>query len=257
MIKEKGGIPIEYTVVIILAIFGFFIILLFLPKLGFGGESDKQICYNSIVLSSGSKGIVGSINCKTNYLCISGGGKCEDIKPSATVKVNSNNKEEIIKAIADEMADCWWMFGQGELDYTRGGFTGNFACAVCSIVKFDEKIQGRYDGITYKEIIDSLDKPMNGESYLTYLYDVSDVDLLLDRWPIIKEYYDSKSISLKDEYVIMTGEVKVGALEKIFVIPYKRIAGIDVRERVYLLVNFLEVDEASKLIECDEYITKP
>jgi hypothetical protein len=43
-----------------------------------------------------------------------------------------------MKVIADEMSDCWWMFGGGEIDYASWG--SKVHCAICSVIKFDSKI---------------------------------------------------------------------------------------------------------------------
>jgi hypothetical protein len=127
--------------------------------LDLGATTDKEICHNSVVLRSKAKNLVGELDCKTHYLCISGGGNCEEISPIETIKISLDEEEEIIKqeivkAIEDEIADCWWMFGEGKLSY--GSFLGKFHCAICTIFKFDNKIQEEYPKIEF-----------NGEEILT------------------------------------------------------------------------------------------
>ncbi|GAI04522.1 unnamed protein product, partial [marine sediment metagenome] len=189
--NKKSEITTKQIVTLIILIVSFVIILFLLFRLNLGRATDKEICHNSVVLKSAGKGLVGQLDCKTNYLCISGGGDCEGINPTTTIKVNRENKEEIMKAIADEMADCWWMFGEGELDYMRGNFLGNTACASCSIVKFDNKIQeSQEEGITYEEFMEFLANETKSknekDTYLYYLYGVSSIDQVLEKYGVIK-----------------------------------------------------------------------
>ncbi len=209
--SKKGELTTQQIVILIIVITSFSIILLLLFRLNLGETSNKEICHNSVVLKSKGKGLVGKLDCKTNYVCISGGGKCEGISPTITVKVNPDNRDEIMKAIADEMADCWWMFGEGKMDYIDFEvFKKKVACAICSIVKFDEKIQeAQEEEITYEEFLNSLTVLRdNSESYLHYFYDVYTVEDLLAKFKVIREDYKSKTVSLTEKYVIRTGETK-------------------------------------------------
>src|SRR3989339_874739 len=92
--------------------------------LSLGEISEKEICHNSVVLKgqSPSNFDVGNLDCKTNYVCISGGEDCKDFNPTNIINININQKSEKIendtmKAIVDEMKDCWWMFGEGKINY--------------------------------------------------------------------------------------------------------------------------------------------
>ena len=211
-LNKKGEITTEQLVTIIILIVSFVVILFFIFRLNLRTTTDKEICHNSVVMKSTTKGFIGKLNCKTNYVCISGGGKCEEISATTTVKVNPNSKEEIMGAIADEMADCWWMFGEGKMNYMKDVFLKNTACAICSIVDFDDKIESTYpNGITYKEFLDKLSNPMKQEeeNYLYYIYGVSDVNSLLEKYPSMKEDYSGKSITLKGKFIIRTGNYRI------------------------------------------------
>ena len=151
-INKKGELTTKKLVTIIVLIASFVIILFLLFRLNLGATTDKEICHNSFVLKSKGQGLVGGLDCKTNYLCITGGGKCEEYNPTETIKISLKGEDEIIKqeitkVIADEIADCWWMIGECELDY--GGFWDiqGYHCAVCSIIKFDDTIQAEYSEI--------------------------------------------------------------------------------------------------------------
>lgn len=203
-INKKGELTTQKLVTIIILITSFVIILFLLFRLNLGVTTDKEICHNSVVLASKGKGLVGELDCKTNYLCISGGGKCEGINPTTTVEVNPNNKEEIMKAIADEMAECWWMFGEGKLDYKHADWEG-YHCAACSVVKFNKKVQAEFSEISYKEFYEYLKntKKSDTENYLKYLYDVFDVESVkkLNK----KIDIDNGKISTKEKFAVVTG----------------------------------------------------
>lgn len=250
--RKKGELTTQQIVTIIILIVSFAVILFFLSRLNLGETSNKQICHNSVLLKSKTKGFGGPLDCRTNYLCISGGGKCETIDPTGTIKVNPDKKGEIMEAIAKEMADCWWMFGEGKIDYVAF-FDGetkiiekNVVCGVCSIVEFDPVIQRKQEEITYKELIKHLEKNKRGEeNYLKYLYDIPSWDKigaikdnecnfveeisahlvpLLDR----KAYHcnrvknsdlyglnlndENEKIPLNTKYKITTGQLERGAL---------------------------------------------
>lgn len=255
--NKKAEITTRQIVTLIILIVSFAIILFLLFRLNLGRASDKEICHNSVVLKSAGKGLVGQLDCKTHYLCISGGGNCEGINPTTTVKVDSENKEEIMKAIADEMADCWWMFGEGELDYMRGNFLGNTACAICSIVKFDNKIQeSQEEGITYEEFIKFLANRTKSENeedtYLHYLYDVYSINGLLEKYGTIKNDYElKKSISLKDKYMIRTGQIKPGFISKLDLFNLFK----GPQEEIYIVPYFFDMNNIPEP-ECNEFITK-
>jgi hypothetical protein len=248
-IHKKGEVTTATLVTIIVLIASFVIILFLLFRLNLGAITDKEICHNSVVLKAQGKGLVGQLDCKTNYVCISGGGECEEINPTETINVNVDSKEEIMKAIADEMVDCWWMFGEGGLDYRATGDARDI-CGVCAVVKFDENIQAEYDGgITYKEFIDSLVNPIqrdSSENYLRYLFDVNNVDSLIGEFDLMAEYYNTKTLLLDEKYVIITGEVEAGLLRRIFG---------DEEKRSYIIPFPFEINNFPEDIVCGEYIT--
>lgn len=141
--NRKGELTTQQLVGLIILIASFAVVLFFLFRLNLGESSDKEICHNSVVMQSQSTLKTGSLDCKTSYVCISGGGNCEEFNPTATINVKT--KEETLKAIADAISDCWWMFGEGKVDYVGYSWAVDYFvgtnCAICSIIKFDEQIQ--------------------------------------------------------------------------------------------------------------------
>ncbi len=270
--NKKAELTTQQLVTLIILIVSFAVILILLFRLNLGEITDKEICHNSVVMKAQSKLKSGALDCRTNYVCISGGEKCDDFNPSITVDINMNQEEEKVKkdtmrAIANEMADCWWMFGEGKVDYiglnVKGVTIGKMNCALCSIVDFDkeiEKIVG--DKVSYEEFYENYLKSFekDGKNYLSYMYGTNQVkDLGLP-----DEYID-----FKNKYAIMTGIADKGYLtgtanwvfksfdtfNNIFVsfagLPkvadYKNHGPIPI-----MFVNKLEIDK----LECDEFITK-
>ena len=198
-IKNKAGeLTTQQLVTIIILIVSFAVLLILLFKLNLGETTDKEICHNSVLMKSKGKGLIGELDCKTNYICISGGGECKDFNPTTTVKVNPKNKSEIIKEIADEMADCWWMFGECKLDYGNFWDLKGYHCAICSIIKFDNKIQENFPEISYTEFYNYLNKPKDKtQTYLKYLYGTSSLNELEQKF--------EGPILTSEKYAVFTG----------------------------------------------------
>ena len=242
MINKKGEITTQQIILLIVLIASFAIILFFILNLDFKSTSDKEICHNSVALRSASKNLVGKLDCNTNYVCISGGGECSDITVSETIEVDVENKQEIMKAIADEMVDCWWMFGEGELNYVSITETPVEAsvCGLCSVVKFDSKVVEESAQITYREFYEYLAglEKSGAESYLEYLYETSDVNLFQGNSPLEIDI-DNSFLVGEDKYAIVTGYGKTWAFKDNYLPPH-----------------YLKLNQLSSSLNCVDYVTK-
>src|SRR3989339_538597 len=80
--NKRGELTTQQIVGLIILITSFAVILFLLFRLNLGEISEKEICHNSVVLKgqSPSNFDVGNLDCKTNYVCISGGEDCKDLK---------------------------------------------------------------------------------------------------------------------------------------------------------------------------------
>lgn len=271
--KKGDNIITPQLIIIMVLIASVAILLFFLTRLNLGGATNKQICHNSVVLKATSGGTIGSLNCKTDYVCISNGGTCSDITPTQTIKItggvigtglftmggttppatNEENqiaKNQTFKVIADLMADCWWMFGEGQLDYSEASFST--VCAICSVVKFDNKLQNNFpNGFTYKEFFEYLrDTKManSQQNYLSYLFGDNEVDALLNSPDL--EKIVPKTISLKEKYVVRTGQTNVGLgglIAKIFLGK----PGI-----YHLFPYFVDINHIPSNPKCNTFVTK-
>jgi len=220
---KKGELTTQQIVGLIVLIVSFAIILILIFRLNLGETTNKEICHNSVMLKAKSKNLVGEIDCRTDYVCISDGGKCTGFNPTATIEVERDNKTQIMKAIADEMSNCWWMFGEGKVDY--GGtldkfqqmlpWENDYHCAICSMVKFSDGM--KVDKITYSDFYDYLLKTKKDktQTYLTYLYDAPNMDYVKEKIKGTNLDIVNGEISTKDKYVIVTG-IK----EDYFIKPY-------------------------------------
>ena len=52
------------------------------------------------------------LKCSRIYICISKDGTCERMTKPEVKKVKT--EDEIYNILAEEMATCWWMFGEGK-----------------------------------------------------------------------------------------------------------------------------------------------
>ncbi|MFH1607550.1 MAG: hypothetical protein ABIA78_00270 [archaeon] len=221
MKNKRGELTTQQLVTIIVLIVSFVIILFLLFRLGLGEETNKEICHNSVLLKSKSS-LGGSLDCKTNYVCISGGGKCDGFSEDYLVKVDLSGteaeaKNETMKAIADEMADCWWMFGEGKVDYTKGidwgKVTGKKACSICSTLSFDKEIREftKSNIIHYNNLYVYLQstKKNNAESYLSYMYNTNNLDKFKG------DNYLLKPFNFNGKYFIVTGISEKGGLNSV------------------------------------------
>jgi len=206
--ENRGELTTKQIVGLIILIISFAVILIFIFALDLSGTTRKEVCHNSVILKGKSEGLVGELDCRTNYVCISGGGKCEGIPVTETRKVDADNKTQIMQAIAEEMRDCWWMFGEGEINYV-GSVLGSH-CAICSTIKFDDKVRDKtsVDPISTREFYQFLETPMKKKtiSYLTYLYEVRNLEKFLDKFEEAKEKYNANPpIETREKYLVITG----------------------------------------------------
>tara|TARA_Y100000310_G_scaffold343846_1_gene453460 strand:- start:2210 stop:2899 length:690 start_codon:yes stop_codon:yes gene_type:complete len=199
--EKKGELTSKQLITIIILVVSFAIIIAFFFMLNFRGQIDQESCRNSVMMKGAIpifKGIV-SLKCKTQDICLSMGGDCER---GEEIKVDSET--ELYKEMADLMADCWWMMGEGKVNYGKG-------CAVCYKVYFDDGIKAyepfkKKGGIPYSELYQYMSKNIVSEekSYLNYFYGL---DILSVKSKIKNENkidIDGDLIDLDKNYAIVT-----------------------------------------------------
>lgn len=244
-LNKKGELTTKQLVTIIVLIASFIIILFLIFRLNLGGTTDKEICRNSVILNGKSAIGSGPIDCRTNYLCVSGGSNCETISQTSETNINADNKTQIMKALADEMSECWWQFGEGKINYGGSWTDTNVKYALCSIIAFDEKVGEKTPSISYQEFYSYLQttKKTNSQTYLQYLYSTNIPNGIKDG-----EYFNfslSDSIDTSKKYSVITG-----------IDMNLKILKIGNDDRI-LGVFILPTEEtSSRLVEDREFITK-
>jgi len=258
--NRKAELTTKQIVVIIILITSFIIILFLLLRLNPGETTVKQVCHNSVVLKGQSGILAGPLDCRTSYLCISGGEDCEEIPITSTIKIDPNKEEtknETMKAIADEMADCWWMFGEGKIDYVTPGTSTKVTCSICSIVEFDETLHKI--SISYGEFYNYLKTTpkTQTQTYLQYLYATNDLETLQEQFDSLEgfkrdiglETYLSRTFEFDKIYFILTGMAEEGVLT-----PRWKIWQTEATP--YPVVILERTPENYNKVECDIFITK-
>jgi len=197
--QKKAELTTENIVALIVIIIGFIILLAFLVGFNYKEEVDQFVCKASVLLKTTSKQLTGlksistSLNCHTQYICISKDNKCDKSYSSTNVKTVSST-DEIYKILSEQLANCWSMFGEGKLDYFNAvDFNlkkSTTYCSLCSEIIFDKDLYDLKDSNNYFEKDENekivglnqtkfymyLAKTRIGNSedtYLNYLYGIS------------------------------------------------------------------------------------
>lgn len=171
---KKGEITTQQIVLLIILLVSFVVILFLLFRLELGKQSDAEICHNSVVMRSTPlpEGAT-PLKCSRAYVCLSKDNTCEAMANSEIIKVKT--KEDVYNALAEEMADCWWMFGEGKIDYVGKDLKENLYCSICTQLVLDnsvgeiEGIQGKIDQRDFYSSLEKMQMPDKETSYLEYL----------------------------------------------------------------------------------------
>lgn len=174
--RKKAEISTQQIVLLIILIASFIIILFLLFRLNLGEESDKEACHQSVVMRANSAVPTEAVplKCSTKYLCISKDGTCEGLTKPVLEKVKT--KEEVYDVLADEMADCWWMFGEGKLNYVGKDMTHNLYCSLCTQFVLDDSLaeipafkQGKVNEKDFYQYLENKQLESEDMSYLEYI----------------------------------------------------------------------------------------
>jgi len=203
---RKGELTTEQIVILIVLVASFAVILFFIFRLNLGQETEDEICHNSVITRG--KSILPTetfpLKCKRSYVCLSVDGKCEKMVKPDLIKVET--KEEVYKVLADELADCWWMFGEGKVDYVGKDALPELYCSICSQVAFDDSVKDVFGGANefdkekFYEYLSKNEKS-KGETYLEYLFNTNDLSNIYSgdfgKISLDKQYYSLIGIKSK------------------------------------------------------------
>ncbi|MEK6826970.1 MAG: hypothetical protein AABX99_00620 [Nanoarchaeota archaeon] len=200
--NKKGELTTQQIVLLIILIASFAVILFFLFRLNLGKTTDTETCHNSVVQRGSGVLPKDSIplNCKTQYVCLTKDGTCEKMTGPQIEKVKTTN--EVYSVLANQMATCWWMFGEGKLNYVRDTFAPNLYCSICSQIAFDSSVDFLPNNeIKQKEFYNYLSNTkMSGKdiSYLEYLTGIKDSNSIEQNIPFT-------SLNIGKQYYVMMG----------------------------------------------------
>lgn len=198
--SRKAEITSTQIVTMVLLIAGFAILLYVFNQVGFTKEIDREICHESVILRMTLPDTfdlknLPSLRCKTKRICIAdnliGKGDCQNDLGDEyeTIKISKDKKErekQINAFIAQELADCWSMMGEGKGQiFTRDISTKN-RCSVCSRIAFDEnlkkelsEIRGIGDYLIFNKIPNT---DITYWKFLTNTMSIVDYDFSLDKF---------------------------------------------------------------------------
>jgi hypothetical protein len=195
--NKKAELTTQQIVLLVILIASFAVLLLFLFNLDLGKESDKELCHNSVITRGNALIPTEAVplNCKRSYICLSFDGSCEKMTSPEIKEVET--EQEVYQVLADELAECWWMFGEGKVNYVGKETFENLYCSLCSQIAFDDSVKeifpsGNFSYTDLKKYL--LETKFEGDkSYYGYLYQV----------PFV-EGKDYGSISLDYQYYALT-----------------------------------------------------
>jgi hypothetical protein len=182
--KKKGEITTQQIVLLIILLISFVVIIFLLFRLNPGKNTTAEVCHNSVVMRGTSiPDAAIPLKCSRTYVCLTKDGSCERMTKPDIKKVST--EEEIYNALAEEMANCWWMFGEGKIDYIgKNWFKKDNYCSICSQIGFDnsvKEISGIGEEIDKDKFYDYLSKtPMEagGINYAEYFFRTNDLNRL-------------------------------------------------------------------------------
>jgi len=186
IINYKGGeMTSKMLVTIILLIVGFGIILMVYYQFDWTGDVDREVCHESVILRGTLPDILGTgskevtpLKCKTRKICVTveklfGKGACDTFGEKYVTeeisKDERNQETNIKKLLADELADCWSMMGEGKIQvFEREVASSKKACVICSRIDFDDsvkvdKIEGLSNYLKEKKV------PNKNSTYFQFL----------------------------------------------------------------------------------------
>ncbi|MDD5012156.1 MAG: hypothetical protein PHQ66_00710 [Candidatus Nanoarchaeia archaeon] len=216
-INKRGDITTQQIVLLIILIASFAVILFFIFRLNLGQTTEKEVCHNS-VLTRGSKVLPGEsvpLNCKTTYICISEDGTCEQVT-SPDIK-RTENKDEVFNALANEMADCWWVFGEGKINYVGEELFSKLYCSLCSQVSFDDSVgkifpSGEIDKTEFYRYLATTNISNKDLTYLDYLVGLKNSQAIEDTLTTNQSAFGKININ-KQSYVVMGTISKVSVVQ--------------------------------------------
>jgi len=211
---KKGELTTQQIVTLIILIASFAVILYFIFNMGIGQEQDKELCHNSVLMRDNAliPDEAAPLNCKRQYVCISADKTCESMTDPVLHKVKDKN--ETFEVLAQELADCWWMFGEGKVNYAGKDLIQKWYCAQCAQISFDDSMKEIFPDEKFSEeelyqyLVDNK-VPRTEESYAMYFYGTDEILEAAEEFNLAFE-----DITLDKSYYVLTAmHSEFGGLE--------------------------------------------
>jgi hypothetical protein len=248
--NKRGEMSTQQIITLIILITSFVVILFFLVRLNLKDTTDDELCHNSVITrASGSLGKNTPLKCHREYVCISSTNSCDKMTSAKVEKVSS--KEDVYGILAEEMADCWWMFGEGKLDYVGKELSKQNYCSICDQISFDSSLyndpsksifpSGKLDKEELYNYLANNNVAESDKTYFEYFYGTN--DFLGFKQELYSGGANFGSLDLNEHYYIMMGitsRISIGAWIAIgvgtIITPFTLITG-SIVGGIYLAVN--------------------
>ncbi|VVB80437.1 Uncharacterised protein [uncultured archaeon] len=199
--NKKGDVN-WFIVSLVVIIVSLVVIVLVFMRFNFSGDVDRTACMESAVVRASITDTLSlknavPLSCKTKRICVTSNviekgncevGNSEDFGLGSTYVTerltgSKENKETQIKMIlAREMADCWNMLGEGNLQIFTREITNNpinGKIIVCSRVMFDDSVTNDIQSVSgMNSYLLSHKVPGKEISYWDYFRNANDGDTL-------------------------------------------------------------------------------
>ena len=167
--KKRGDITTGTVVTLILLVLAAIVLFAVISVFnsGMAGSVQDVVCAFSVRLSHKSQIIASSFSVFPMA--------CYEKK----IELIEGTKDEVMGKIADLMATCWWMYGEGKFESVKGrplklGTDVIYNCYVVDNVKIKDKESITYDGFYEFLISKECDKGKGVSSYYDYFEGVSE-----------------------------------------------------------------------------------
>ena len=157
------------------------------------------------------------LKCARSYICITKDGNCEGMTKPQVKKVSS--PEELYGVLAEEMANCWWMFGEGKVNYVTDTMTKDNYCSICNQILFDNSLKdikdksgnavfssGKISKDVFYDYLSKVKAPDKNITYAQYFFGTSDINRLkAELSKQTKGPVSFGTITIGKQYFVVTG----------------------------------------------------
>ncbi|UZE93796.1 MAG: hypothetical protein IB618_03450 [Candidatus Pacearchaeota archaeon] len=219
MMKNKKGALVQNIIIgIVILIITAAILFYFLKIFPYEETINKEACHQSVILRS--QEIAGlqpgqlagiPLNCKTQH-----------------IEISSTDENFIKREIANQMYDCWWMLGEGEMDFFSESIWQSYAvpgagypksaCVICTTIKFDDNVKEKVKEIDMFNYLVQTKIPLSNITYYEYFTDQADKDLAVG--------IEAPKIRTDSDYVIIYMGIRGRSYWEVLKNDLKIVAGL-------------------------------